>query len=392
MHEDNDLLGAQLPQPDEQAQRISERLVRVIQDGIRANKTISFARYMDLALYAPGLGYYSGGQQKLGRSGDFVTAPEISSLYSQCIARQCAQILEQLAGGDILEFGAGSGMMAADILLQLERLQCLPERYYILEVSADLRARQQQLLQVRVPQLLSKVIWLDVLPQNIRGVILANEVLDAFPIHRFKWLQKEIKEYHVLFEKGKFEWILQSPDLLLADYFGKLNYEFPDDYESEVNLLLPGWMKSIGHCLSQGLLLIIDYGFPRHEYYHPERSQGTLMCHYRHRAHDNPFILIGLQDMTAHVDFTAVAEAAAAENFCVAGYTNQANFLMSCGLVDIIQCQNLSIDQQLDLNNQIKILTFPSEMGELFKVIALTKGISIPLLGFGLRDIREKLG
>ena len=386
----------QFPQPAPDARRHSQRLVERIADEIQQQGPVTFERYMSLALTAPGLGYYVSGNQKLGGAGDFVTAPEISPLFSRCLARQCEQVLRAIAVGgpaDILEFGAGSGVMAADILLELEQRDCLPGRYFILEVSADLKQRQLQTLQRKAPQLVSLVEWLEALPENIfRGVVLSNEVLDALPVHRFFKDAESGGEYYVdwdgerfVWHKGKFnnEKVKQRSEALLA--------QLPQPYVSELNLAADAWVGSVADILQQGVAIIIDYGFPQAEYYHPQRSQGTLMCHYRHRAHDDPFVYPGLQDITAHVDFTAVAQAAYEAGLQIAGYNSQAFFLMANGLEEFARSLDADDPAYLKMAQQIKTLTMPGEMGELFKVMALAKNYQQPLQGFALQDMRGKL-
>ncbi|NNG14595.1 MAG: SAM-dependent methyltransferase, partial [Gammaproteobacteria bacterium] len=316
-----------LPAPGPEATAHSERLQALIKAEIQAQAgSIPFARFMELALYAPGLGYYSGGLHKFGREGDFTTAPEISALFSQSLAVQCAQVLESLGHADVLEAGAGSGIMAAGILAELERLGQLPDRYYILELSGELRQRQQQTLQDKVPHLLEKVQWLDALPvSGFRGVIIGNELLDAMPVQIFRIEDGEVRELHVEAEGEGFAYKAKpaAEDLIKAvrQIETQLGEPFAEGYESEINLAAQGWLHSISEIMEQGLLLFIDYGFPRHEFYHPQRSGGTLMCHYRHQAHPDPMVLVGLQDITAHVDFTAMAETAQACGLDVMGFT-----------------------------------------------------------------------
>ncbi len=385
----------QLPVPDNIALAHSNKLLQFIKQEIQQqNGAISFARFMELALYAPGLGYYSAGAQKLGGAGDFVTAPEISPLFARCIARQCEQVLATLKGGDILELGAGSGRMAADILLELEHLKALPAHYFILEVSADLRQRQQQLLQQLIPHLYTRIHWLSALPvKPLQGVIVANEVLDAMPVQHFRVENNVIAELGVAWENEQLTLKkLADIDPVLLQAVARLRDEsFKEtlSYQSEINLLLPGWLQSLSDCLATGLLLLIDYGFPQAEYYHPDRCMGTLMCHYRHYAHTDPFWLPGLQDITAHVDFTAVAEAAHTAGLTVNGYATQAAFLLSCGLLTLAQTTERI--EQLKLSQQAQKLTAPHEMGELFKVLALTREFEQPLLGFVLQNQRARL-
>ena len=384
-----------LPLPDAAASAHSDRLAeRLQQEMAESGGVIAFARFMELALYAPGLGYYSAGSHKFGAQGDFVTAPEISSLFSRCVAAQVEQVLEALGGGDILEVGAGSGVMAADILAELERRNSLPRRYCILELSADLGARQRAMLQQRVPHLMGRVEWFDVLPQApFQGVVLANELLDAMPVHRFRVGSEGVEELYVARDDRGFRWVagpFASPEVeeAVADVACRL----PEGYESEIGLAVRRWIHTIGATLDRGVILLIDYGFPRHEYYHPQRMGGTLMCHYRHRAHPDPLILPGLQDITAHVDFTALTEAAMDAGLELYGYTTQAYFLLGNGLERALSCPSAGSLAQLELSRQVRTLTLPEEMGELFKAIAVGKGLDgVPLDGFMLCDLRGKL-
>ncbi|MDO9372555.1 MAG: SAM-dependent methyltransferase [Gammaproteobacteria bacterium] len=386
-----------LPVPGPLEAAHSARLQEVIRREIeRAGGRITFAHYMELALYAPGLGYYSAGLQKFGAGGDFVTAPEISPLFARCIARQCQQVLEQMEQGDILEAGAGSGVLACDVLSECERLGCLPRHYFILELSAELRARQQDTLR-RVPHLAERVRWLDTLPQHgFHGVVLANEVLDAMPLHRFRIDGDAVYECYVGYEDGHFVW-RHGPvsDAALAariDAVRSRVSDLPQVFESEASLAASAWIRSIADVIGRGLVLLVDYGHARSELYHAQRADGTLLCHYQHRAHADPLILTGLQDITAQVDFTAVAEAAHAAGLAVAGYTTQAHFLLACGLMEMVGDADANdAATYLPLMQQAKKLTQPDEMGEIFKVIALTRGIDAPLLGFALRDNRGRL-
>jgi len=363
-----------------------------------AGGALPFARFMDLALYAPGLGYYSAGSRKFGAEGDFVTAPEISGLFSRCIARQSAEILDELGGGSIMEFGAGSGVMAADVLKELEARAHLPDAYFIVELSAELRARQRETLALRVPHLAGCVQWLDALPQSFRGVVLANELIDAMPVHRFQMTEEGFVEAYVSSSESAFAWQskpLHEGEVLAAVETARAALEgeaWAPGYTSEVNLAGAAWVRSLGDVLEKGAALIIDYGFPRREFYHPERCRGTLVCHYRHRVHDDPLILVGLQDITAHVDFTALAEAALESGLSVAGYTTQAHFLLGCGLLQLMERAGAEDELvRLPLAQQVKRLTLPNEMGELFKVIAFTKNIEKPFVGFSLMDHRGRL-
>jgi SAM-dependent MidA family methyltransferase len=369
----------------------NHRLLKQIVEEIKTQGPITFARYMELALYAPGLGYYSAGAKKFGAGGDFVTAPEISPLFSRCIAHQCQQVLAHINGGDILEIGAGSGVMAVDILIELEKSNTLPNNYFILELSADLKQRQQELLQQKIPHLFNRIHWLNTLNDlQTQGVILANEVLDAMPIHKFK-IDHGIKEFYADYKNDKLSWHVDKPsNTELTKAIEQLTIEFGENYESEINLLLKPWIKSLSDVLKSGLILLLDYGFPRHEYYHPDRNQGTLMCHYQHQAHSDPLLNPGLQDITAHVDFTAVAEAADMCDLRVAGYTTQGHFLVNCGLLNLI-ADNTGPATQWQISQQIKKLLMPSEMGELVKTIALTRNLDMTLLGFTANDKRDRL-
>jgi SAM-dependent MidA family methyltransferase len=394
LHED----VSELPIPDATALAHSARLLDRIRSVIEAQGGhIGFDRYMDLALYEPGLGYYSAGASKFGVEGDFVTAPEISSLFSICLARQCRQILTESPDGVILELGAGTGRMAADILRALQRDGPLPARYLILETSADLCARQQRLLQREFPEFYGQIVWLDRLPETpVAGVILANEVMDALPVRRITHRYGRIHELCVRCKNGKITWMEAPATDELTDrvlrVIEQLRLPWQGTYTTEISFAIAPWIAALSACLRRGVIMLIDYGYPRSEYYHPDRTKGTLLCHYRHRVHADPFLYPGLQDITASVDFTAVAEAAAVANMEVAGYTTQAFFLLGCGLEEIMNAGlNGNVRQQLDLANQSKRLALPSEMGERYKVIALAKGMTAALLGFAAADLRRHL-
>jgi SAM-dependent MidA family methyltransferase len=387
-----------LPPPDAQAAAHSARIAHYIRHKMDRNGgSISFARFMEWVLYAPGLGYYNAGVRKFGAAGDFVTAPELSSLFSRCVARQCQEILEDLKGAHILELGAGSGMMAADMLLELKALNSLPNHYQILEVSATLRRLQQETLAARVPDLLERVQWLEALPDpGFRGVILGNEILDAMPVERFRITGEGPLPMHVAWQEGGFIWREGEPSRALKAFIDavqeELGFVLPLGYESEYSPLLKPWLRTLAELLEAGALLLIDYGYPRREYYHPERVTGTLLCHYRHRAHANPLILPGLQDITASVDFTAVADGASAAGLQVAGYTEQGYFLLSCGIGELLAEVNPEDAlRYLELARQVKLLTLPGEMGGRFKAIAFTRELDIPLRGFTLFDQRGRL-
>lgn len=380
-----------LPHPSADALGHSTRLAGLIRDEIAsAGGWIGFDRYMDLALYAPGLGYYSAGMQKFGSGGDFVTAPEVSPLFGRCLARQIAQVLA-VTGGDVLELGAGSGKLAVDVLKELERLGRLPERYHILEVSAFLRETQKLYINSHTDShVAQRVCWLDELPEQFNGVVLGNEVLDALPVRLIVPGTEEIYERGVTWENDTFVWsdrVLGDEELRDAvSRFG-----LPSGYVCELGLVSRALMASLACMLGRGVILMLDYGFPAHEYYHPQRSRGTLMCHYRHHAHGDPFFHPGLQDITAHVDFSAMAMAASANDAELMGYTNQAQFLINCGLIDLLSEISPSHINYFPFAAQAQRLLSPAEMGELFKAIAVGKGIDVPLVGFAKGDKRHVL-
>lgn len=390
-----------LPAPEAEAAAHSERLVHHIRRQIEAEGgSISFARYMELALYAPALGYYSAGSRKFGAGGDFVTAPELSPLFGACLARQIGDLLAADPSGLILEFGAGSGVLAATLLASLERLGRLPDEYLILELSGELRARQRQTLAARVPALAGRVRWLDTLPTGFRGIMLANEVLDAIPCERFSIRAGRPRQLRVVATEQGFA-THEGQELKAATgVVQRCGLAELDGYCSEVNPRAQAWIHALGDALAQGVLLLIDYGYPQTEYYLPDRQQGTLRCYYRHRAHDEPFLYPGLCDITAHVDFTAIAEAGLAAGLLVPGFTTQGNFLIGCGLEEVARELQADSDPDsaagrqlaLQLASQIRHLTLPGEMGEAFKVLALTRGIDGPLRGFAFNDQRRRLG
>ena len=332
----------------------------------RGGGWISFARYMELVLYEPGWGYYAGGARKFGAQGDFVTAPELGSLFGRTLARQIRDISRE-----ILELGAGSGALA-EVLLGQDDFD-----YTILETSAELRQRQHARLGERVK-------WVDRLPERIHGVVLANEVADALPVHAVAWRDEGIMERGVTFTH-RLEWAERpaTGELLQAAQL----VDVPAPYESEIGLYARGWMRTLAERLDQGVILVIDYGFPCREYYHPQRAMGTLMCHYRHQAHADPFAHPGEQDVTAHVDFTALAEAATEGGLEVLGYGTQAQFLVNCGITEVLGEANLaSALHYAPLAAEAHKLLSPAEMGELFKVLAVGKGATRPLLGFTRGD------
>ncbi|MEJ2692561.1 MAG: SAM-dependent methyltransferase [Candidatus Thiodiazotropha sp.] len=387
----------QLPLPDELGQAISDRLMKQIRRAIdKTPHGIPFDRFMEMALYAPGLGYYVAGSRKFGETGDFVTSPEVSPLFAQCMARQAAPVLEHLGGGELLEFGAGSGLLAADMMAELERLDRLPDRYAILELSPELQVRQRATLQQRVPHLLERVAWLQRLPEAFDGFVVANELLDAMPVSRFRIGEAGLEESFVIDGDDGLEerfFPLETP--LLAQAVKELSAavgELPVDFIAEINLRQASWLRALSESLHRGAVILVDYGFSAKEYYHPQRNRGTLMCHYRHRAHGDPFRWVGLQDITSHVDFTAAARVALESGFHLGGYTTQAHFLLANGLDALLADSDPSdIARHMALMQGVKRLTLPSEMGERFKVLGLLKGVEISLQGFSLRDLCERL-
>lgn len=380
-----------LPTPEPAAAAHSARVAAHIRAAIRdAGGWISFARYMELALYAPGLGYYAAGATKFGFAGDFTTAPELSTLFGRTLARQVRQVLDE-TGGDVLEFGAGSGKLAADLLLELERLGTLPARYLILELSAELQARQFDTLAARAPHLAERVSWLQALPGTFSGVMLGNEVLDAMPVHIVVRRAGMLLERGVVAQDDGFAWSERPCEsAVLRSIADKL--ALPDGYLTEINLAAPAFVVSLAERLARGAMLFIDYGFGRSEYYHPQRAQGTLMCHYRHHAHDDPFLHPGLQDITAHVDFSAIADAGTHAGLDLLGYATQAHVLINCGITALLGgVSPADAAAYLPLANQAQRLLSPAEMGELFKVIALGRGVAADLLGFARGDQRHRL-
>jgi SAM-dependent MidA family methyltransferase len=380
-----------LPKPSVEHIQQSQLLVTQLRQRIQEKGPLRFDEYMQEVLYAPHLGYYRSNLEKLGAQGDFVTAPLISPLFSASLSQQLIEILASLKQKNIIEFGAGNGLMATQILQTLEKQQQLPDHYYIVELSAELAARQRKTISENLPHLMTKVSWLSSL-ENIamEGVIVANEVLDAMPVHRFIIEENGVAEFYVDWQNDRFVFQLQPASLEIKNYLTQIALPFSLHYQSEVNLWLPRWIKSLDHLLTKGAIILIDYGFSRKEFYHPDRDQGTLMCHYQHYAHDDPLILPGLQDITAHVDFTQVAETAAKLGLNVAGFTTQANFLLNCGISEIATAE-LHGPSAWEYGQQLKKLLFPSEMGEIFKVIALTKGLEMSLLGFRQLDRRDYL-
>ena len=387
-----------LPEPDDAAKTWSQALcVQIEEQCDNFSGWVPYSEFMQMALYEPGLGYYSSDLRKFGAEGDFITAPEVSPLFAQCIARQVADVLGDMDTPTVLEFGAGSGVMAADMLLELEQLEALPEQYLILELSASLKLRQQDTIKEKAAHLLDRVVWLDALPaEKISGVVVANEVLDAMPVECFRINDGAVERLYVHCRNNELTAEYKAADEVVESAVRSIEQRIettlPEGYRSEFNPAISGWLESIAAMLEQGMVLLIDYGYAAAEYYHEERQMGTMMCHYQHRAHADPLWYPGLQDITAFVDFTDVAYSAVDAGFDVSGYTSQAMFLMGAGLDELHQRQVTDeVKNQVILAQQIKTLTLPSEMGERFKVMALTKNYDEPLRGFMMQDLRGRL-
>jgi SAM-dependent MidA family methyltransferase len=385
-------MNTSFPRPDSEAVAHSNALLSAIQALIaKEGGWINFAQLMDAALYTPGLGYYSGGAKKFGFDGDFVTASEISPLFSQTIARQVNQVLSALKGqnkqADILELGAGTGLFAKDLLLEMAKLDQLPTRYMILEVSAYLREVQHSSLKAALPnELMNRVVWLDELPKHLDGLIFANEVLDALPVHIVKKTADGLAEMGVVSGDAGLAW-QEKPVSSSALKGFVAEIDLMDGYTTEVCLAASGLVASLAGILQSGMLLMIDYGFSRDEYYHPQRNQGTLMCHYRHRAHGDPLVYLGLQDITAHVDFTRVAEAGVANGLELIGFVTQAQFLINAGITELLASIPAEDSANyLPLVASAQKLLSPAEMGDLFKVIAFERNLDIPFIGFSSGD------
>ncbi len=391
----------QVPAPEPAAQTASARLAGLAAQRIReSGGWIGFDAWMAIALYEPGLGYYSGGARKFGAGGDFVTAPEISPLFGACLASQCLEWFDH-APACVHEFGAGSGALAADLLLELEALGAPPEEYLIVEVSGALRERQRETIARRAPQHLARVRWLDTWPQRLAGVVLANELLDAMPARAFRLRDGQVFERGVALADPVaatgvpgFRWDERPADAafeaqvrgLLARQIAEADV-WPDDYQGEVAEQACAWVREAGHRLERGAILLVDYGFPGREFYHPQRGLGTLMCHYRHHAHGDPFLLPGLQDITVHVDFTAVAEAATAAGLETLGYASQARLLINLGLLDRLAAQGAQggIEDRRRAQAAHTLLS-EAEMGELFKAIAFGRQMPSDPVGFARGD------
>ncbi len=371
-----------LPEPDAESARHADKVAEHLRELVGAG-SISFAEFMQAVLYTPGLGYYVAGSRKFGAQGDFVTAPEVSSLFGHVVANQCAAVLDELGGGDVLEPGAGNGQLAVAILGRLAELDRLPDRYLVLEVSPELQARQREALREQLPEYFRRVEWLADIPDAHRGVVVVNEVADAIPVERFRISEGQVMQARVAVDGDGFGWRYDPAPAALSDAVRRIEqqtgFDFPEGFTSEVSPGLRNWIKAVCSAVDRGSVLLFDYGLPRREYYAPDRSDGWLRCHFRHRAHSDPLILTGIQDVTSWVDFTAVAESAVAAGMTVGGYLSQAEFLLHGGLDEALQgLADLPAAQQALISGQVKKLTLPGEMGENFKSIGLCRGVSAP--------------
>ena len=382
-----------LPVPSPAALAHSERVREHIRAAIAAaGGRLPFSQFMALALYAPGLGYYMAGARKLGAAGDFVTAPELSPLFGQALALQAADVLAAPGCDTILEIGAGSGALAATLLSALDALGEAPAHYLILELSPDLRARSRDLLAARVPHLLERVAWLNQLPPQIAGFVIGNEVLDAMPCELVASDGDDLAECCVRVDDyGGFAWTTRPADAALAEEIRRLGLRQPA-YRTELQLQARAFVRTLGAALTRGVAMFFDYGFPRAEYYHPQRAAGTLMCHYRHRAHADPLLHVGLQDITTHIDFSAMADAADEAGLALLGYASQAQVLINCGITDVLaRTPAEDAARYAPLAAGAQKLLAPSEMGELFKAIAFGRDWPIPLRSFRRGDRRAAL-
>ena len=381
--------------PEGSACSHSAAVARYIRERIEdAGGVLPFDQYMDAVLYAPGLGYYATGTRKFGEGGDFITAPEMGPLFGRCLAHEVGPVLEMIDSPCVLEFGAGSGALTQSLIEALVASGQLPPRYCILEISSDLRERQRERLEPLAKSYGLTIEWLEQIPSEpLRGVILANEVVDAFAVTRFRVIEDRPWRAGVCIEGDGFAWDWiddLAPDSVAAKIVRR--YELAEGYTSEVCPRADAWIDTLSHCLEQGLAIVIDYGFSAGEYYLPERSQGTLRCHYQHRAHNDPLIFLGIQDITCHVDFSGLADAGQAAGFDILGYTSQEAYLLSLGLLDLAAPQPEDDEKAvLARAAEVKQLILPSQMGEAFKVMALGRNLDQKLQGFDLRDRRPSL-
>ncbi len=394
-----------LPEPDAAGKKHSAKLCAHIRRRIaRGGGRISFAQFMEDALYAPELGYYAAGVAKFGADGDFTTAPQLGGVIARCLAVQCAETLDELelTDGDLLEFGAGSGQLAADLLAAMDALNATPRRYFIVETSAALRERQRATLASRGYE--GRVRWLECAPHDFCGIVFANELLDAMPAARFEMNARgrACELVVCVDDAGNFAWSrgeklpeeLQRRIAAAHENEHEKGGALADGYRGEIGLRAEKWVRDTGARIKRGALLLLDYGYPRREFYHAERRDGTLMCHYRHFAHADPFFYPGLQDISAHIDFTAIRDAAHASGLATAGFTSQGAFLLSLGALDVLaesHDNDGDLRGQIARANEVRTLTMPQEMGELVKVIAFAKNCALNLRGFQLHDRSGRL-
>ncbi len=367
-----------------------QALTETIKKKIKEQKgLISFHDFMHLALYAPNNGYYTGDKIKFGKHGDFTTAPEMTPLFAKTICSELTPLIKIKEFTNILEFGAGSGRLALDLLLSLEASHALPEYYFIIEVSGHLKAKQIETFKTHAPHLLKRVKHLDTLPKTpINAIVIANEVLDAMPVHRFRIHEDQLQESFVTFNDGQFAEVFSKPSSALETTLNPL-LPLPEGYISEINLYIKPWLKALSQSIHKGLVLLFDYGFSTDEYYHPDRAHGTLMCHHQHKANSNPFAHIGEQDITAHVDFGYVRFCVESLKMQLLGYTNLAGFVMSNGILHLSEANDEA--SRFKDNQAIKQFTMPQEMGEIFKAMAIGIAFEAPLKGFMLRDLSRML-
>lgn len=387
-------LAGGLPAPSREARAHCGRMMEYLQSIIAAaGGRISFEQYMNTALFAPQLGYYRCGTEKFGAAGDFITAAEISPLFARCLAKFKTQLD---CANNILEVGAGSGKLAAEILRWLAKDNALPDRYFILELSEELRQRQLQTIRATVPEYIDKVVFLNDIPEQYDGLVLANELLDAMPVRRFRLMGDKVYEQFVAWRDGVlcYEDVISNDTRLqqrVDELIQQCQINTSRNFLSEINFMAEDWIKTLGDKMHAAVVVLIDYGYPRSSYYHTQRSAGTLMCHFQHRAHPDPLILPGVQDITAHVDFTAMADAALQAQMDVVGFTTQGYFLLNMGLLDALDPEAHQSREYVMLANEVKKLTLPGEMGEHFKVLCLSKGLDGTIPGFEMHDLRHLL-
>jgi len=382
------------PEESEHCARVAAYLRVLIEE---AGGWLPFSQFMNAALFAPGLGYYMAGRQRFGAGGDFVTAPELSPLFAHCLAVPVVELLGRIDGGEILELGAGNGKLAADLLQALAMRSALPRRYRIVEVSAALRAEQRARL-AGIPSCADRVEWLDTLPMDDwRGVVIANEVIDALPVERFRIIETGCEVFGVIVDESGFAWRARPAEAPLAaqveSTMVRLPAKLPAGFVSELRPMLPAWLATVSASLAHGAMLVFDYGLPRAQYYHASRDGGTLCGFYRHHRVDDVLTRPGLQDLTAWVDFSALADAAVGCGLAVEGFATQAHFLAASGIDRELAAlvENASEGERFALTQSAQMLMLPGEMGERFKVMALTRGIAGQLTGFGFRDLSQSL-